>query len=44
VVLGLGAGGVVVWHTQRRLGGVTGDVLGAVCELTTTVIYLAASI
>jgi adenosylcobinamide-GDP ribazoletransferase len=43
VALGLVSSVLTMRHLQRRLGGVTGDVLGALCELTTTVIYVVAS-
>src|SRR5690606_13742905 len=42
--VGLGAAGLLRRHAVRRLGGVTGDVLGALCESTMTVTYLAISI
>jgi adenosylcobinamide-GDP ribazoletransferase len=43
VALGLLAAGAAQRHIVRRLRGVTGDVLGAICELATTVIYLVVS-
>jgi adenosylcobinamide-GDP ribazoletransferase len=47
-VLAVGVGAVIVvvlsWHTARRFGGMTGDVLGAASELATTaaLVVLAA--
>ncbi|MHA6781564.1 adenosylcobinamide-GDP ribazoletransferase [Pseudonocardia saturnea] len=37
VALGAGLVALLSWHTARRFGGMTGDVLGAASELATTV-------
>jgi adenosylcobinamide-GDP ribazoletransferase len=41
---GLGAGELVLRRSLHRLGGVTGDVLGAICEVAvaTALVLLAA--
>jgi adenosylcobinamide-GDP ribazoletransferase len=41
---GLVAGIALLAQAVRRLGGVTGDVLGAVCEVTTTLTYVVMSL
>jgi adenosylcobinamide-GDP ribazoletransferase len=41
VAAALAAGLLLTRHAVRRLGGVTGDVLGAVCELAVTVVLTA---
>jgi adenosylcobinamide-GDP ribazoletransferase len=44
VIIAAAALVLFVWHIRRRFGGVTGDVLGAACELTTTVILVVCAL
>lgn len=37
------SGGAVVWWAQKRLGGQTGDVLGAIQQVTEIAVYVAAA-
>ena len=43
VIAGLAAALVVQRHSTRRLGGITGDVLGALAEVATTVTLVVAA-
>jgi adenosylcobinamide-GDP ribazoletransferase len=43
VIAGLAAAGVVQRHAVRRLGGITGDVLGALAEVAATIALLVAA-
>jgi len=43
VIAGLGAAYVLQRHATRRLGGITGDVLGALAEVATTVTLVVAA-
>jgi adenosylcobinamide-GDP ribazoletransferase len=43
VVLGAALVIALSWHTARRFGGMTGDVLGAAGELATTAVLVALS-
>jgi len=44
VITGLSAGFIMQRHAVRRLGGITGDVLGALAEVAATVALLVAAI
>nr|WP_285757856.1 adenosylcobinamide-GDP ribazoletransferase [Nocardiopsis ansamitocini] len=43
LLLGLVAAAVLLCHTRRRLGGITGDVLGALTETATTTALLVTA-
>lgn len=43
-VIGLAAGALVIRSARRRLGGITGDVLGAVVEVTTVGTIVAGAL
>jgi adenosylcobinamide-GDP ribazoletransferase len=45
-IIALAVGAALRWHLSRRLGGVTGDVFGALVEVTTaaTLVGLALTV
>jgi adenosylcobinamide-GDP ribazoletransferase len=43
VAAGLAASFMLSWHAARRLGGITGDVLGGLCEIATAVCLIVTA-
>ncbi|HEU5473952.1 MAG TPA: adenosylcobinamide-GDP ribazoletransferase [Actinophytocola sp.] len=44
VPVAAGAVLLLVWHARRRLGGITGDVLGAACETAVTTVLVVCTL
>ncbi|HEX6343628.1 adenosylcobinamide-GDP ribazoletransferase [Umezawaea sp.] len=44
VAVALGAVLLLVRHTRKRFGGITGDVLGAACELATLIVLVGCTL
>lgn len=44
IIVAAGAVAALSWHTARRFGGLTGDVLGAASEVATTVVLVVCSL
>jgi adenosylcobinamide-GDP ribazoletransferase len=44
LLVGLAVAALALWRTSRRLGGVTGDVMGAAVELATAAALVAAAL
>jgi len=43
ILIAGGAAGLIRWHSRRRVGGVTGDIIGATCEIVELMVLLVAA-